>query len=125
MSTDNIIVLCAFAAYLVMMIVIGFIYSKNADIRLPMASTTKIMTALIALEKGNMNDTLIMSENAIWGIDRDSSHIGLDVGETISMSDGLYAILMSSANEVCQRISFTIFFGTMLWRCLGNAVCKQ
>jgi len=77
------------------------IYEKDAYSKQYPASTTKIMTALIALEKGNMSDTLIMSENAIWGIDRDSSNIGLDVGETISMKDGLYAILMSSANEVC------------------------
>ncbi len=77
------------------------IYEKDGYSKQYPASTTKIMTALIALEKGNMNDTLVMSENAIWGIDRDSSNIGLDVGEEISMKDGLYAILMSSANEVC------------------------
>ncbi len=77
------------------------IYEKDAYSKQYPASTTKMMTALIALEKGNMNDTLVMSENAIWGIDRDSSNIGLDVGEEISMKDGLYAILMSSANEVC------------------------
>lgn len=77
------------------------IYEKDAYSKQYPASTTKLMTALIILEQGNMNDTLTMSENAIWGIDRDSSNIGLDVGEEISMKDGLYAILMSSANEVC------------------------
>lgn len=77
------------------------IYEKDAYSKQYPASTTKLMTALVILEQGNMNDTLTMSENAIWGIDRDSSNIGLDVGEQISMKDGLYAILMSSANEVC------------------------
>ena len=52
------------------------IYEKDAYSKQFPASTTKIMTALIALEHGNMSDTLVMSENAIWGIDRDSSNIG-------------------------------------------------
>jgi len=101
------------------------IYEKNGYSKQYPASTTKIMTALIALEKGNMNDTLIMSENAIWGIDRDSSHIGLDVGETISMSDGLYAILMSSANEVCIGVAEHISGSTDAYVSLMNNKAKE
>lgn len=101
------------------------IYEKDAYSKQYPASTTKIMTALIALEKGNMNDTLIMSENAIWGIDRDSSNIGLDVGEEISMKDGLYAILMSSANEVCVGTAEHISGSTESYVALMNQKAKD
>lgn len=101
------------------------IYEKDGYSKQYPASTTKIMTALIALEKGNMNDTLVMSENAIWGIDRDSSNIGLDVGEEISMKDGLYAILMSSANEVCVGAAEHISGSTDAYVALMNERAKE
>lgn len=101
------------------------IYEKDAYSKQYPASTTKIMTALIALEKGNMSDTLVMSENAIWGIDRDSSNIGLDVGEEISMKDGLYAILMSSANEVCVGAAEHISGTTDAFVALMNQKAKE
>ena len=101
------------------------IYEKDAYSKQYPASTTKIMTALIAIEQGNMSDTLIMSENAIWGIDRDSSNIGLDVGETISMKDGLYAILMSSANEVCVVTAEHISGSTDAYVALMNQRAKE
>lgn len=100
------------------------IYEKDAYSKQYPASTTKIMTALIALEQGNMDDTLVMSENAIWGIDRDSSNIGLDVGEEISMKDGLYAILMSSANEVCVGTAEHISGSTEAYVALMNEKAK-
>ncbi len=101
------------------------IYEKDGYSKQYPASTTKIMTALIALEKGNMNDTLVMSENAIWGIDRDSSNIGLDVGEEITMKDGLYAILMSSANEVCVGAAEHISGSTDAYVALMNERATQ
>ncbi|MBE5932103.1 MAG: D-alanyl-D-alanine carboxypeptidase [Lachnospiraceae bacterium] len=101
------------------------IYEKDAYSKQFPASTTKIMTALIALEHGNMSDTLVMSENAIWGIDRDSSNIGLDVGEKISMLDGMYAILMSSANEVCVATAEHISGSTDAYVALMNEKAKE
>ena len=101
------------------------IYEKDAYSKQFPASTTKIMTALIALEHGNMSDTLVMSENAIWGIDRDSSNIGLDVGEKISMVDGMYAILMSSANEVCVATAEHISGSTDAYVTLMNEKAKE
>lgn len=101
------------------------IYEKDAYSKQFPASTTKIMTTLIALEKGNQGDTLTMSENAIWGIDRDSSHIGLDVGEEINMKDGLYAIMMSSANEVCIGVAEHISGDTDSYCQLMNDKAKE
>ena len=75
------------------------LYGKNMDRRCYPASITKVMTCLVALDHTTMTDTITFSENAIWGIERDSNHIALDVGEQISVEDCFYAILLQSANE--------------------------
>ena len=88
------------------------IYEKNAYEKRYPASITKVMTVLVALEHGNLNDTITMSDTAVWGIERDSSHIALDVGEEINFEDALYAVLLVSANEaawgVAEHISGTL-----------------
>lgn len=82
------------------------LYEKNAyDKRYP-ASITKIMTTLLAIEnKVNIDETVTMTENAIWGIDRDSTNIGLDVGEKVTIGDLLYATMVKSANECAYAIA--------------------
>lgn len=81
------------------------LYQKDAYSAYYPASITKVMTALIALEQGNLTDTITMSEDAVWGIDRDSSHIALDVGEQLSLNDALYGMLLESANEAAWAIA--------------------
>lgn len=81
------------------------IYEKNARSPQFPASITKIMTAYLATEKGDLSSTITMSHDAVWGIDRNSSHIALDVGEQISMSDALYAVMLLSANEAAWAIA--------------------
>lgn len=75
------------------------LYEKNAYTRCYPASITKVMTCLVALEHVNLTDTITFSEDAIWGIERDSNHIALDVGEQITAEQCFYAILLQSANE--------------------------
>lgn len=81
------------------------LYEQNAYEKMYPASITKIMTVLIALEYGNLNDTIVMSDTAVWGIERDSSHIALDVGEEINFEDALYAVLLVSANEAAWGVA--------------------
>lgn len=78
------------------------LYEKNADAVLPMASTTKIMTLLVALEEGNLSDDVTVSEKAsgIYG-----SRIYLDVNERQSLHDLLYALMLSSANDAAIAIA--------------------
>lgn len=75
------------------------LYSKNEHTRCYPASITKVMTCLVALEHANMTDTITFSNEAIWGIERDSNHIALDVGEQITVEQCFYGILLQSANE--------------------------
>ena len=81
------------------------LYEKNPHTRQYPASITKILTAYLAIKNGDLNSTITMSDDAVWGIDRSSSHIALDVGEQISMSDALYAVMLVSANEASWAIA--------------------
>lgn len=82
------------------------LYEKNAyDKRYP-ASITKIMTTLLAIEnKVDFNETISMTENAVWGIERDSTNIGLDVGEKVTIGDLIYATMVKSANECAYALA--------------------
>lgn len=82
------------------------LYEKNIYDKKYPASITKIMTTILALDNNvDFNDTIIMSENAIWGIERDSTNIGLDVGEKITVEDCIYATMVKSANECAYAIA--------------------
>lgn len=82
------------------------LYEKNADMGKYPASITKIMTALVVLDHDvDFDDTITISENAVWGIDRLSSHLGLDVGEKISVKDCIYGMMLYSANECAYALA--------------------
>lgn len=81
------------------------LYEKNMNkIEFP-ASITKIMTTLIGIENGNLEDTITMSRNAVFSIPRDSAHIALDTDEQIKLKDALMAAMLPSANEACNGIA--------------------
>ncbi len=82
-----------------------FIYTKNANDRLGMASTTKIMSALIALE--NLEpDRLIQVDDRAIGID--GSSIYLERGEVMSAEDLIYALMLNSANDAAEALAYEI-----------------
>jgi D-alanyl-D-alanine carboxypeptidase len=82
------------------------LYEKNAYDKKYPASITKIMTVLLALEAGvDFDETITMTENAIWGVDRDSSLIGLDVGEKVTIGDLMYATMLYSDNSCAYAIA--------------------
>ena len=82
-----------------------FLYSKNMDATKYPASITKIMTTLLAIENASPNERVTFSEHAIWGIERNSSHIGIRIGEILSMKDCWYGMMLESANEVCLAVA--------------------
>ncbi len=85
------------------------IYEKNAKGKMYPASTTKIMTTILALEKGNLNDVITVSENAA-GIE--GSSMELVAGDQLPMLDALYGIMMLSGNDasiaVAEHISGSV-----------------
>jgi len=84
------------------------LFQKNMDRKMYPASTTKIMTGMLALQKGKLTDVITMSDNAVFSVDRDSSHIALDVGEKITLEQALYALSIESANDAANGIAESI-----------------
>ncbi len=81
------------------------LYEKNADERRPMASTTKIMTALVAIENADINSIFTVSKKSI---NVDGSQLGLLEGDKISLSDLLYMLMLKSANDAAETIAENI-----------------
>lgn len=75
------------------------LYAKNIHEKLYPASTTKIMTCLLAMEEGNLDDQVSFSYDAVFSVPRDGSNIGMDVGQSITLEQCLYGIMVGSANE--------------------------
>ncbi|MCL2235910.1 MAG: D-alanyl-D-alanine carboxypeptidase [Defluviitaleaceae bacterium] len=70
------------------------------------ASTTKVMTALLLLESGaDMEDLIFHSPEAVYSIPRNSSHIAMNAGEVLTVSQALYAIMLPSANDVSNAVA--------------------
>lgn len=80
------------------------LYAKNIYEAAYPASTTKILTALIAVEQSSMNETVVMSHDAVFSVPRGGSNIGMDEREELSMEQALYAVLVASANEVANAV---------------------
>ena len=82
------------------------LYSKNADKRMPMASTTKVMTAIVAIESKVPLDTVIKIPKAAVGIE--GSSVYLVEGESITLEALLYSLLLSSANDASVAIAIAV-----------------
>lgn len=78
------------------------LYSKNIHERLYPASTTKIMTALLAMENGSLDDMVEFSHEAVFSVPADGSNMGMDEGESITLEECLYGIMVASANEAAN-----------------------
>lgn len=78
------------------------LYDKNGDKILPMASTTKIITAIVAIENSNLSDVVVVSKTAaaIGG-----STVGLKPGEKITMEELLYGLMLRSGNDSAIAIA--------------------
>ena len=78
------------------------LYENNAHEALPMASTTKIMTALVALENGSLSDTVTAGKNA-FGVPGTSIYLGL--GEQLTLEQMLYGLMLASGNDAAVAIA--------------------
>ena len=76
------------------------LFSKNPTLLLSMASTTKIMTALVALSHFKMTEVLTIHNNIV-----DGAKIGFNKGQKVRFEDLLYAMLLPSANDAALAIA--------------------
>ena len=72
------------------------LFGKNENERMPMASTTKIMTCILALENGNMEDMVTVSSYAAG---QPKVHLGMREGQQFRLKDLLYSLMLERSEE--------------------------
>lgn len=77
------------------------LFSKNPSLKVPMASLTKIMTAIIALENPKQDDKYIVRKESLVGEDS----MDLSEGEVLSLEDLLYGLMLRSANDAAEVLA--------------------
>lgn len=78
------------------------IWGKKENERRPMASTTKIMTAIVVLENANLDDTVVVSKKSAG---TGGSRLGLKTGDKITVNNLLYGLLMVSGNDAAVALA--------------------
>lgn len=92
------------AAILMEMNTHTILYAKNIDKKMYPASTTKIMTCLLAAQNCNLNDPVTFSHDAVYKVPSDGSNMGIDEGEIITLEQAMYGVLVGSANEAASAV---------------------
>lgn len=98
------------------------LWRRNADQRRPVASLTKVMTALLLLENTDLDD-VITAPAGIASVQESSLHLA--DGERLSARDLLYAIMLRSANDACVAIAHHIAGSVPAFAEMMNARAKQ
>ena len=97
---------------------------KEADTRVYPASTTKILTCIIALENGNLDDMVSVSAKAV-DFGRGNSLMGLEEGDQYSLRDLLYGMMLPSGNDAAIAIAEHIAGSTESYAALMNEKAQQ
>ncbi len=87
------------------------LWSVHGDAELPIASTTKMMTALVVLQHVKNLDTIVTQTD--WRPDADDSQIGLIPGERMTVHDLLVALLLPSADDAAEDLAFNVGDGSV------------
>lgn len=80
-------------------------YEKNIHEKLYPASITKVMTALITLEKCKLDEKVTASKRAVFEIESDSNNVGFEPDEELTVEQLLYALMLESANEAANILA--------------------
>lgn len=83
----------------------ALLYEKNPDTRYYPASITKLMTALIVVERCNLDDTVTFSTTATTNLEAGSVSLNITAGDKLTVRQSLYALLLKSANEVANGLA--------------------
>lgn len=80
------------------------LYAKDIYTTYYPASTTKVLTTLVALENSSLNEVVTVSYEAEWYVSKSSSRMGLVEGEQLTMEEALYGVMLESANEATYAV---------------------
>lgn len=81
------------------------LFEKNSTKAMSPASTTKLLTGLLAAEKLDMNDTFTFSSSAADNLESGAVTAGMKTGDTMKVEDAMYAMLLRSACEVANGLA--------------------
>ncbi|MCD8355030.1 MAG: D-alanyl-D-alanine carboxypeptidase [Clostridia bacterium] len=84
------------------------LFEKDAQTQLPMASITKVMTALITLENGDLEATTTATAEALATVDLESTRVGFEVGEQLTIDELMYCMLVDSANDAANILAAAV-----------------
>ena len=104
-SKDSLPLVRGEGAYLIDVLSGQTLFMKNPDKPLAPASTTKIMTGLLAIERGNLNDIVTASSTMLNNEIVYGTQIYLEPGEEMPLQDLLHATLLNSANDAAVAIA--------------------
>lgn len=111
-STSSELTLTAESAILMDATTGKILYEKNSRTKQYPASITKLMTILLALEHGSLEDEITFSHDAVFSIEPGSAHIAIQEGEILTLEQVLYGIMLRSANE-CANAAAEYVDGSM------------
>ena len=98
------------------------LYAKDADTRRPMASTTKLMTALVAVEHLDISDTVTVPETAVLV---EGTAMGLRGGDVVTVRDLLTGLLLSSGNDAANTLALLTSGSLPAFAALMNAKAAE
>jgi len=98
------------------------LFSVHPDEPLPPASTAKIMTALVVLQGGNLDDEVAVSQNAA---ETTGSRMGLTAGETLTVRELLYGLLLPSGNDAAVALAEHVAGGEAEFAVLMNRTAES
>ncbi|MEA5038573.1 MAG: D-alanyl-D-alanine carboxypeptidase family protein [Clostridiaceae bacterium] len=101
------------------------LFQKDMNERMYPASITKIMTGMLALKNAKLTDVITMSYDAVFSIDRGSSHVALDVAEQITLEQALYALSIESANDAANGIAELVGGSMENFATMMNAAAEE
>ena len=84
------------------------LYGKDIHAKRYPASITKLMTALVVLENCRLDETVTFTEEAVSHLESGATTAGSSAGDTLSVEESLYALLLKSANEVANGLAIHV-----------------
>ena len=100
-------------------------YQKAADVERSMASTAKMMTLLLAVERGDPNKLVSIGPDAAALVNSDNSYMDVSAGEQLTLDDLLYGLVLPSGNDAAVAIADAIGGSTPIFVGLMNERAEQ
>ncbi len=101
------------------------LFEKDSTKAMSPASTTKLLTALLAAEKLDMSDTFTFSSSAVDNLESGAVTAGMKAGDTMKVEDAMYAMLLRSACEVANGLAEKVSGSQSEFAALMNQRAKE